>query len=1092
MEKDNKRLEALLTETSAELTAQTEALRASEMRLRAIIDTEPECVKIISRDGLLLEMNQAGLSMLEVDSLAQAQSRPLVEFVDPEYRGPFEKLHARVMNGDSGVLEFELIGNKGTRRWLETHAVPLRDAVGAVESLLAVTRDITERKREDKERTALLEKSQALTRALGEIIYEWRSKTNEVIWDGEYTRILGYSTEEIGDDIESWTSRLHPADADDARQEMEHAAREGRCYDLEYRFRRRDGAYVWLHDRGALTLDAAGNLERIVGVCLDITKRKRMEVALHESEERFRSTFEDAPAGIALVDPDGRFLRVNRALCSLLGYSNEELLARGIADVTPEEDLAITGDALRRVLTGESDSAAIEKRCLCKNQQVVWAFVRVVLLRGVNRQPLYFIAHIQDITARKQAEFDLRQTLFRQESVAQLSQLALATTDQQQLLDQVVRRTAESLDVELCKVLELLPDGDSLLLRAGVGWRQGLIGRATVSAGLHSQAGYTLASHGPVIVEDLRTETRFSGPPLLTDHGVISGMSVIIQDMDRPYGVLGVHTPQPRLFTKKDLDFLQAVANILAQAIRRKHAEDAVAEREQRLRRLGDNLPNGVIYQVARELDGRMRFLYVSAGVERVNGVSPQAVLADPMLLYNQLLDEDRQRVAAAEAESFNTMKVFTLDVRLRRADGEIRWFQMASTPRRLPDGRVAWDGIQMDITEHRQLEDRLRQALKMEAVGRLAGGVAHDFNNILTVIQGYTQLLMTWPDLDRELMEKLSEILAAGRRAANLTRQLLTFSRKQVLQMKAVDLNEIIGDLTKMLRRIIGEDIALQCSFAADLPRIEADVNMIEQILMNLSINARDAMPKGGQLTIATSVVTIDSAYTQLVPDARVGTCVRLNVSDTGCGMSPAIMEHLFEPFFTTKDVGKGTGLGLATVYGIVEQHHGWIEVASTENAGTTFNVYFLASSKARPKTEQDLKASMLREGGDETILLVEDEPAVRELGVVMLSQLGYRVIPAVSGMDALNVWRERAAEIDLVITDLVMPDGMTGVELVKQLSAQQPNLKILYISGYSAEVVAGDITVQEGVDFLQKPYDAQKLAYVVRQLLDAKGSSS
>ena len=387
------------------------------------------------------------------------------------------------------------------------------------------------------------------------------------------------------------------------------------------------------------------------------------------------------------------------------------------------------------------------------------------------------------------------------------------------------------------------------------------------------------------------------------------------------------------------------------------------------------------------------------------------------------------------------------------------------------------------DVTERTTLEQQLRHAQKLESIGQLAAGVAHDFNNILTIVQGHADRLVEKCATDESLSEPLNQISAAAKRASSLTRQLLMFSRKQVMQSKVIDLNAVLGNLAKMLHRLIGDNIELESKYARDIPPIEADPGMVEQIIVNLCVNSRDAMPKGGQLLITTSAVNIDATYVQEQPEARTGRFVALSVTDTGCGMPKDTLERIFEPFFTTKEVGKGTGLGLATVYGIVKQHQGWIDVSSEINLGTTFKIYFPATSK--PVEIVPEKPTEKVRGGSETILLVEDEPVLRELAKVILNDYEYRVLEACSGVEALKVFDDNDGKIDLLLTDMVMPEGLSGRELAQQLKARKPDLKVIYTSGYSSDVMGEDAELRD-VKFLQKPYPPPRLAQVVRECLD------
>ncbi|MEW6306561.1 MAG: response regulator [Verrucomicrobiota bacterium] len=386
---------------------------------------------------------------------------------------------------------------------------------------------------------------------------------------------------------------------------------------------------------------------------------------------------------------------------------------------------------------------------------------------------------------------------------------------------------------------------------------------------------------------------------------------------------------------------------------------------------------------------------------------------------------------------------------------------------------------------ERQKLEEQFRQSQKMEAIGQLAGGVAHDFNNILTVIHGYADMLLEGGQLAAECRDPVEQMGQATERAASLTRQLLAFSRKQVLQPRPLDLNEVVAGVTQMLRRVIGEDISVRLEYAPHPLPIHADPGMLEQVLLNLAVNARDAMPRGGELVVTTTRLTVDEAHTRRMAAARIGTFVCLSARDTGCGMTPEIQARIFEPFFTTKPVGKGTGLGLATVQGIVQQHQGWIEVESAVGQGTEFKVFLPATSQTSPVPAKSTATMPIR-GGHETVLLVEDEPALRQLARLVLERFGYRVFEATSGVDALSVWENRAAEIDLLLTDMVMPDGLTGHDLANRLKARKPTLKVVFTSGYSPEAASGELGLEEAVNFLPKPYTPQKLARLLRDVLD------
>ena len=392
------------------------------------------------------------------------------------------------------------------------------------------------------------------------------------------------------------------------------------------------------------------------------------------------------------------------------------------------------------------------------------------------------------------------------------------------------------------------------------------------------------------------------------------------------------------------------------------------------------------------------------------------------------------------------------------------------------------------DVTLQRRLEEQLRQSQKMEAIGQLAGGVAHDFNNILTVIHGHASLL-AMSDLCDPGARSAHQIIQAADRAAGLTRQLLAFGRRQLIQPKRLDMNLIVGNMADMVGRLLGEDVALQLNYSPLPATVEADAGMMEQVLLNLAVNARDAMPRGGQLAVRIAVVDVDGVHVQRHPEARVGCFICASISDTGCGIPLENMTRIFEPFFTTKEIGKGTGLGLATVYGIVKQHQGWIEVESAPGRGTTFYI-FIPFTGSMPVGAEKSTTHITVRGGSETILLVEDEQPVRELVANVLQTYGYNILQAGSGHEAVGVWREHKDNINLLLTDLVMPGNMNGHELADRLRGERSGLKVIFTSGYSADIVGKNFKLEANLNFLQKPYHPNTLALTVRRCLDGKAN--
>jgi two-component system, cell cycle sensor histidine kinase and response regulator CckA len=535
-------------------------------------------------------------------------------------------------------------------------------------------------------------------------------------------------------------------------------------------------------------------------------------------------------------------------------------------------------------------------------------------------------------------------------------------------------------------------------------------------------------------------------------------------------------------FLNEDGEPRQYVA-IRVDITERKRIEEELRVTHEKLRQLLAHSP-AVIYTLKID-DQSITPAVVSDNIERLLGFTVEESSHYDWWV-NHLHPEDRDRVLSIAGQG-HLQKSYSIEYRIRHKDGTYRWVE--------DNNRVVSDasrqkmavGVWTDITERKKLEEQFRQAQKMEGIGQLAGGVAHDFNNILAVIQMQSDLLKGSGDLSTDQSEFTDAISVTVQRAAALTRQLLLFSRREVFQPRDLDLSESITNTTKMLRRVLGENIEVQLKLASQPMFIHADAGMMDQVLLNLAVNARDAMPNGGRLAIETSAVEFDEFASSQSAQMRAGSFVCLSVSDSGCGIPPEILPKIFEPFFTTKDVGKGTGLGLATIFGIVQQHQGWVNVYSELNHGTTFRVYLPRLAKNGDQKPSQPALTVMR-GGNETILLAEDDPSLRVSVRKGLSQLGYRILEAPTGIKALEVWKQNRDEIRLLLTDLVMPDGMTGKDLAQRVLQENPKLKVIYMSGYSAEVVGKDFPLREGVNFLTKPFQAIKLAQTVRDSLDAR----
>jgi len=520
----------------------------------------------------------------------------------------------------------------------------------------------------------------------------------------------------------------------------------------------------------------------------------------------------------------------------------------------------------------------------------------------------------------------------------------------------------------------------------------------------------------------------------------------------------------------------------------RRGAEKARAKAEAKYRALIEHV--AAISYIA-EIGVSGEWHYVSPQVGPIIGYTPEEWLNSSREWIKHVHPEDHALIEAAEAAS-NRGEPFQAEYRLIRKDGRVIWVSDTAVVVRDSQGHSLVEGIIVDISERKQLEVQLQQSRRMEAVGRLAGGIAHDFNNLLTIIKGYTEMALNRAGIRAEVRSDIERIEDAAERATGLVRQLLAFSRQQVLQPKNLDLNSIVLGLDKLLRRLMGADIEMKTLVGENVGTVKADPGQVEQVIMNLVVNARDAMPNGGRLTVETANAELDATYARDHATVRPGRYVMLAVTDTGVGMDAETVAHIFEPFYTTKGGTSGTGLGLATVYGIVKQSGGYIWVYSEPGKGSSFKVY-LPRVDAPAEAPQAARKQTRARKGTETILLVEDEPAVRELTRMVLAAQGYSVVEAQSAEDAERLSENHGTngtQIHLLLTDVVMP-GLSGRELARRITARHPKMRVLYMSGYTHNVIAGSGTLETGIAFLQKPFTPAGLVDKVREVLDGVHSS-
>ena len=797
---------------------------------------------------------------------------------------------------------------------------------------------------------------------------------------------------------------------------------------------KKDGSPISVSLSMAPILDPKGDYDGAIAVIADITDQKQAVEALQESEQRFRATFEQAAVGIVQAARDGRFLMVNQKFCELLGYTEAELLGLTIRDITHPENLDLTVRNIEKLWAGEIQTSTIEKLYVRKDGSFVSAHLSASVVRDGSANPLYFIGAIADTTERKRAEEALRESEERFRAIFEHAAVGIA---------------------------RISMDGKWLM----------------VNQRLCAILGYTQAEllertfHEITPAEDL--DGSFTGrEALLAGDREIYALEKRYLRKDGSLVWTRVSVSLVRDASGNPDYFLSVIEDISE----RKQAEQALV-------RLATAVEQAAESIVITDTEGTIQ--YVNPVFERTTGYTRDEIIGQ----NSRLLKSGKQDPTfyADLWETIGRGEVWAGHFTNRKKDGSLYEEEATISPVRDASGNlVNFVAVKRDVTKEVGLENQLMQAQKMEAIGTLAGGVAHDFNNLLTVILGYSQFGLGRLATSDPLYGDIQEIEKAGLRAAALTSQLLAFSRKQVFQPRILDLNVLVTDLKKMLIRLIGEDIDLTAVLDLEVGSVKADPGQLQQVIMNLAVNARDAMPNGGKLTIEIGNVDLSTEYASQHIEATPGAYVMIAISDTGCGMDEETRSHIFEPFFTTKEFGRGTGLGLSTVYGIVKQSGGFISVYSEPGRGTTFKVYLPRVADLTEK--EDLRLTPLSlPHGDETLLLVEDEAAVRELAARVLRDHGYTVLEASDPAEAfLAIDHLAADEVQLLVTDVVMPQ-MNGRDLAEQLAALRPDLRVLYVSGYTDRAIVHHGVLDEGTPFLQKPFTAEALVRKVREVLDA-----
>ncbi|HEV7745398.1 MAG TPA: PAS domain S-box protein [Pyrinomonadaceae bacterium] len=1054
------------------------ALRDSEAELRALFAAMSDVIVVIDVEGRQLKV--APTNPPYVHTLAAERiGKTLHEIFPKESADLFLRyIRSSLTEGRMQQLEYTL-EIEGQERQFEGTVSPISQ-----DSVVWIARDITQRKQAEAEKAELTARVEVQRQRLNNIVAtvpgmvweawgEPSSATQQIDFVSDYVETLvGYSVNDWLSTPNFWLSIVHPEDREQAAREAANAFASLSNGTSEFRWIAKDGRHVWVESNFMVITNSEGRPVGVRGVTTDISERKRAEEALRESEERYKGLIDSAFDGVVIMK-DGIIRSANRAYGEMFGYTVAELIGMDVLKLTAEPDF------VRAQM--QANEPRYETSGLKKDGTLIKIEVsaKVCLYQGQTAR----LSAVRDITERKHAEEALRESEERYRDFVENARDIIYSHDLEGHYTSTNRAgekllgytREESLKLNLAQIVAPeYVDKARRMIQGKLDGEQ----ETVYDLELIAKDGHRLA---------VEVNTR-----LVFEDDVPVGVQGIARDITERKRVEAMQIRRgAQLALRGDINSALAESNIPLRQILAHSAEAIVQHlgaafaRIWTLNRDEDMLELQASAGIYTHLDGP--HARVAVGAFKIGHIAATRV---PHISNDVQSDPQVGNKDWARREGMIAFAGYPLIVEDRLV-GVVAMFARKTLADDTLDSLASVADIISQGIERKRVEEalqaseeQLRQSQKLEAVGQLAGGVAHDFNNLLTVITGYSDLTLKKLAQGDPARGNVEEIKKAGERAASLTRQLLAFSRKQVLQPKVLNLNAIVSDVDKMLRRLIGEDIDLLTILEPGLGKINADPGQIEQVVLNMVVNARDAMPLGGKITIETSNVYLDNEYGRSHTAIRPGNYVMLAFSDTGTGMDAATQAHIFEPFFTTKGQGKGTGLGLSTVYGIVKQSEGNVWVYSEVGQGTTFKVYLPRVDDAAPiETDSETAVNMKR--GRETVLLAEDEEPVRRLTKTILESNGYQVLEAMSGAQALSIYKDHAGPVNLIVTDVVMP-RMGGRELAESLKTLSPKIKVLYVSGYTDDAIVRHGLLDQKMAFLQKPFTPDALLRKVREVLD------
>ncbi|MGB7573040.1 MAG: PAS domain S-box protein, partial [Thermodesulfobacteriota bacterium] len=1035
---------AIIARDITERKRAEEVLKKEKDSAQKYLDIAGVMLLAIDADQKVILINRKGCEILGYKEEDIIGRNWFDHFIPERDRKSVKAVFTKLVASEIGPVEYfenSVLTKSGMEKIIAWHNTIIRGENDHIMGTLSSGEDVTERKKVEEALKESEKKYRQVVENATEIIYTVDERGNFTYANPTGLKVTGYPLEELRGF--NYMDLVVP----------EHRERVTKIYfnqlrqripttHVEFPFFNKGGGIIWFSQNSTLVMDE----DKIVGfhiIARDITERKRAEEALRESEERYRTLVETSPDAITLLDLNLNIIMANRPALALYGYeSPEEVVGQSALNFIAPEDRPRAVEDVRKMLETGS-IGTLEYTLLRKGGIPFSAKLRASMIVNVEKKPLAYICISRDITDRKKAEETLKKSEERFKELYDDAPIGYFEYNTDGCITSVNRTELEMLGYSVEEMVGQPP------------WKF-------------------------VVEEDIARQRILD---------VLAGIMPPARGLERTFrrkdGTTFPALIQDRLFQDAEGKIL-GIRGTIQDITDRKRIEVSLRKSEQTYRTLVESSTDAILMlDTERNIVACNQSFLNLLGYERGEVVGGSIRVVHPS-------DESFRSFGKTVYSMIERSGFFKGEWEFKRKDNVIFSAETVTSAIKSAEGSTTgYIAILRDLTDRKRAEeekvalvDQLRQSQKMEAIGRLAGGVAHDFNNLLTVIKGYCQLSLVEMKEGNPLREAFEVINKATEKAADLTRQLLAFSRRQIMEMKVLDLNDLFRNLDKMLRRVIGEDIELVTILDENLGRVKTDTGQIEQVIMNLVVNARDAMPKGGKLTIETANVDLDGAYARTHVAVKPGPYVMLAVSDTGVGMTPEVKERVFEPFFTTKDKGKGTGLGLSTVYGIVKQSGGNIWVYSEPGKGTIFKIYLPRVDEPLEESKGEVKEEELAQGS-ETILIVEDNEDVRKLASRVLEKQGYTVWVASQGSDALSLCGEYKKPIHMVLCDVVMP-GIGGRELTDHLISLHPEMKVLYMSGYTENAIVHHGILIEGMNYIQKPFTVNGLTRKVREVLN------